>query len=69
VVSLPGRFGREAYQQIATFGTKVNAGDSAIISTGLLNVLVARAARRTYLVAGLVQPALLQRVASDLVVR
>jgi hypothetical protein len=69
VVSLPGRFGREAYQQISTFGTKVDAGDSAIISTGLLNVLVTRAERRTYLVAGLVQPALLRRVASDLVVR
>jgi hypothetical protein len=47
----------------------VDAGDSAIISTGLLNVLVTRAERRTYLVAGLVQPALLRRVASDLVVR
>lgn len=69
VVSLPGRFGREAYQQISTFGTKVNGGDSAIISTGLLTVLVTRAARRTYLVAGLVQPALLRRVAADLVVR
>jgi hypothetical protein len=69
VVSLPGRFGREAYQQIATFGTKLNEGDSAMISTGLLNVLVARASRRTYLVAGLVQPALLQRIASDLVTR
>jgi hypothetical protein len=66
VVSLPGRFGREAYQQISTFGTKVNAGDSAIVATGLLNVLVTRAERRTYLVAGLVQPALLQRIAGDL---
>ena len=42
-------------------------GEAALISTGLLSVLVVRG-QQTYLVAGLVQPALLQRVAGDLAV-
>jgi hypothetical protein len=69
LVALPGRFGASAYQQIATFGTKVtvpSGADAAVIATGLVSVLVTRAPGRTYLVAGLVQPALLQRVAADL---
>ena len=66
-VALPGRFGSEAYQKVATFGQDVTVpgGSAALISTGLLSVLVVRA-QRTYLVAGLVQPAVLQRVAADL---
>lgn len=67
VVSLPGRFGAQAYRQVATFGTAVTVprGDAALIATGLLTVLVVRG-ERTYLVAGLAQPALLQKVAGDL---
>jgi hypothetical protein len=67
VAGLPGRFGGEAYQRVATFGTDVPVpvGAAAVIGTGLLSVLVVRA-DRTYLVAGLVQPAVLQRVAFDL---
>jgi hypothetical protein len=67
VAALPGRFGGEAYDRIETFGTTVDvpSGDAAMIGTGLLTVLVVRA-DRTYLVAGLVQPALMRRVAADL---
>jgi hypothetical protein len=68
LAALPGRFGSAAYQQIATYGqtVRVPAGDAALIATGLLNVLVVRTAERTYLVAGMVGPQLLQRVAVDL---
>jgi hypothetical protein len=67
VAALPGRFGREAYDRVQTFGSTVDvpAGDAAMIGTGLLSVLVVRA-ERTYLVAGLVEPELLERVAVDL---
>jgi hypothetical protein len=67
VVSLPGRFGASAYDQIATYGTAVEvpSGSAALIATGLLSVLVVRG-QRTFLVAGLVEPAVLQRVAGDL---
>jgi hypothetical protein len=67
VVALPGRFGAQAYDRVATFGTKVDVptGDAALISTGLLTVLAVRA-DRTYLVAGFVEPALLTGVATDL---
>ena len=40
--------------------------EAALIATGLLSVLAVRTGNRTYLVAGLVGPALLQRVAVDL---
>jgi hypothetical protein len=43
----------------------VPRGSAALIATGLLTVLVVRG-DRTYLVAGLVAPALLERVAVDL---
>lgn len=68
VVALPGRFGAEAYDRIETFGSKVDvpAGfGAALLPTGLVTVLAFRA-ERTYLVAGLVGPALLERVAADL---
>jgi len=67
VISLPGRFGRQAYDQLSTYGSAVTVarGDAALLGTGLLSVLVVRG-QRTYLVAGLVQPAVLQRVAGDL---
>jgi len=69
LVALPGRFGAAAYQQIATFGTKLtvpSGADAALIATGLVSVLITRAPGRTYLVAGMVRPALLRRVAADL---
>jgi len=67
VVSLPGRFGFRAYEQAATYGVDVTVpqGEAALIATGLLSVLVVRG-QRTYLVAGLVQPTVLRRVAGDL---
>jgi hypothetical protein len=67
VAALPGRFGSEAYDQVSTYGqdVPVPAGSASLIATGLLNVLVVRG-DRTYLVAGLVQPARLKRVAADL---
>jgi hypothetical protein len=67
VISLPGRFGYQAYDQAATYGTAVTVpdGDAALIGTGLLSVLVVRG-RRTFLVAGLVQPAALKSVAVEL---
>jgi hypothetical protein len=67
VVELPRRFGEEAFDRVATFGTDVPVpyGAAAVIGTGLLSVLVVEA-DRIYLVAGLVQPALLKRVAADL---
>lgn len=67
VAGLPRRFGTEAYDRIRLFGQAVDvpAGQAAIIGTGLLTVLVVQS-DRTYLVAGLVQPALLRRVAADL---
>jgi hypothetical protein len=67
VAGLPGRFGGEAYDRISTFGKDLDVpdGEAAVIGTGLLSVLAVRG-DRTYLVAGLVQPALLERVAADL---
>jgi hypothetical protein len=67
VVSLPGGYGNEAYGQVSTYGTAVSVprGEAALIATGLLTVLVVHS-DRTYLVAGMVQPALMQRVAADL---
>lgn len=67
VAGLPGRFGGEAYDRISTFGKDLDVpqGEAAVIGTGLLTVLAVQG-DRTYLVAGLVQPALLERVAADL---
>jgi hypothetical protein len=67
VAALPGRFGSPAYDKVETFGQNVTVprGSAALIATGLLTVLVVRT-DRTYLVAGLVAPALLERVAADL---
>lgn len=66
-ISLPGRFGYQAYDQAARYGTAVDVpgGGAALIGTGLLSVLVVRG-RRTFLVAGLVQPAVLRAVAVEL---
>lgn len=68
VAALPGRFGGPAFDRVAAFGQKVTvpSGDAALIATGLLSVLVVRTTDRFYLVAGMVQPALLQLVAVDL---
>jgi hypothetical protein len=67
VAALPRRFGSQAYNKVETFGQSVTVprGSAALIATGLLTVLVVRG-DRTYLVAGLVAPALLERVAVDL---
>jgi hypothetical protein len=67
VISLPGQFGPQAYDQAARFGTKVSVpkGDAALITTGLLSILAVRG-QRTYFVAGLVEPAVLRAVAGDL---
>jgi hypothetical protein len=69
VAALPGRFGSQAYDQVQKFGLGVTVpqGEASLIATGLLNVLVVRT-DRTYLVAGLVEPAVLKRVAVDLAV-
>ena len=69
VAALPGRFGAGAFQQISTYGQEVPVpagSQAALIATGLLNLLVVRDSGRTYLVAGPVSPALLQRVATAL---
>lgn len=67
VLRLPGRFGGDAYDRVATYGTEVHVdgGHGAILGTGLLSILALRT-DRTYLVAGFVQPAVLRRVAADL---
>ncbi|MFI5889579.1 hypothetical protein ACIA5D_05605 [Actinoplanes sp. NPDC051513] len=66
VAALPGRFGAPAYQQIETYGQKIEGADAAVIATGLLSVLAVRAGNRTFLVAGLVGTAMMQRVAVGL---
>jgi hypothetical protein len=68
VTALPRRIGAQAYQRVAAFGTAVEvpAGGAALIATGLLTVLVVQAGERTYLAAGFVQPAVLERAAGDL---
>jgi hypothetical protein len=67
VAGLPRRFGEEAFDRVATFGTDVPVpvGAAAVIGTGLLSVLVVEG-DRIYLVAGLVPPKVLERVAADL---
>jgi hypothetical protein len=72
VVALPGRFGGQAFQQIQTYGQEVTVpGDSeaSLIATGLLSVLAVRTGNRVFLVAGLVGPPLMQRVAGSLAER
>jgi hypothetical protein len=66
-IALPGRFGFQAYDQAARYGTAVSVprGGAALIGTGLLSVLVVRG-RGTFLVAGLVQPSVLSGVAAEL---
>jgi hypothetical protein len=67
VLPLPRRFGSGAYDNAARFGRSLSLpnGRGALLGTGLLTVLVVQA-DRTFLVAGLVQPAVLERVAADL---
>ena len=67
VAAVPGRYGWGAYEQVSRFGKDLDVpgADAALIGTGLLTVAVVRA-DRSYLVAGLVQPAVLERVATDL---
>jgi len=67
VATLPGRYGDAAFDVIDTYGRDVPVADgsAALLGTGLLTVLVVRT-DRTYLVAGLVRPAVLERAAADL---
>jgi len=69
-LAAPGRIGREAYDAVVKFGQPVAypGGDATIISTSLLSVLVVRnsSRRQTYLVAGLVDPAVLQAAGAEL---
>ncbi len=67
VIAVPGRYGYPAFDRVSTFGRELDVpgGEAALLATGLLNVLVVRA-DRTYLVAGLVEPAVLERVAAGL---
>lgn len=72
VLAVPRNVGRDAYDALARYGTTVDyPGDddqAKIISTSLLSVLVIRnrAVRQTYLVAGLVQPAVLRSAGAEL---
>lgn len=67
VLAVPGRIGAQVYGDLALVGRELEfaEGTAALVATGLLTVLVVRSAR-TYLVAGLVGPALMERVAADL---
>jgi hypothetical protein len=67
VLAVPRRFGSAAYDNAARYGSLLTlpGGRGALLTTGLLNLLVVQG-QRTYLVAGLVPPRVLQRVAADL---
>jgi hypothetical protein len=67
VLAVPGRFGSEAYDEVGAVGQRLTLpnGTGVLLPTGLLSVLVVRAGR-TYLVAGLVDAAVLKRAAIDL---
>jgi hypothetical protein len=67
VLNVPRRFGAGAYDNAAAFGRSVPVpgGRAALLVTGLLTVLVVQG-DRTYLAAGLVEPATLERAAADL---
>lgn len=72
VVGLPGRYGGQAFQQVETYGRELTVpggSEAALITTGLLSVLMVRMGNRTFLVAGLVGPPLMQRVATSLAER
>ncbi|MCA2214238.1 hypothetical protein [Jidongwangia harbinensis] len=67
VLGVPRRFGAEAYDNAEAFGRSIEmpGGRAALLATGLLTVLVVQG-DRTYLAAGLVEPATLERAAADL---
>lgn len=67
VLAVPHRIGARVYEAAVTVGSSVDVpyGLAALIATGLLTVLVVEA-DRMYLVAGLVDPAVLRQVAVDL---
>ena len=66
-LGVPGRLGVDVFGNASRWGRPltVPGGDAVLITAGLLNLLVVRA-RQTYLVTGLVDEPLLQRVAADL---
>ncbi len=68
VLDVPGRIGWRAYENAAKWGKRLSFpdGEAALITTGLLSVLIVRG-QQTYLVAGFVDATLLQQVAADLV--
>jgi hypothetical protein len=69
-LATPGRIGREAYDTVSKYGTPLTfpGGDATLISTSLLSVLVVRndELRQTYLVAGLIDPAVLKSAGAEL---
>jgi hypothetical protein len=69
-LAAPGRIGREAYDTVSQYGTPLDlpGGDATLISTSLLSVLVVRnrELRQTYLVAGLIDPAVLKSAGAEL---
>jgi hypothetical protein len=69
-LAAPGRIGREAYDTVSKYGTPLAlpGGDATLISTSLLSVLVVRnrELRQTYLVAGLIDPAVLKSAGAEL---
>jgi hypothetical protein len=67
VIRLPGRFGGTAFDRLDTYGRNLDLpyGRAALLGTGLLTLMAVQN-ERTFLVAGFVQPAVLERVAVDL---
>ncbi|HEX8346047.1 MAG TPA: hypothetical protein VF657_15100 [Actinoplanes sp.] len=67
VLAVPGRIGYRVYEDAVLVGRELTFpdGDAALVATGLLSMLIVRG-QRTYLVAGLVEPTLMERVAADL---
>lgn len=67
VLGVPGRLGDEVFGNAARWGRQltVPGGEAVLIAAGLLNLLVVRSGP-TYLVTGLVDAPLLERIAADL---
>ncbi len=70
VLAVPGRFGYDAFRAAARYGRKITypQGETAVISASLLSVAVVRstALDQVYLVAGLVDPVVLQDAGAEL---
>jgi hypothetical protein len=70
VLSAPGRLGRSIFDAAQKYGQRTTfpEGELAVISTSLVSVAVARsrARRQTFVVAGLVEPAVAQAAGAEL---